>query len=161
MEHSDDDAPEEISLLQAKEQNLNDRKAERLSKKALADKRKQDNVRKDAVLRENKFSKKNIFLPTEVLDEISQGISSSKKSKSKEKLKKTVSFKKSELRTVVKGGIILKKLRSEEGLISDSRKEASKDATDLLSRHFGAIQREDYFKVYSRDAGPSKRFTPT
>ena len=45
MEHSDDDAPEEISLLQAKEQNLNDRKAERLSKKALADKKRRSTIK--------------------------------------------------------------------------------------------------------------------
>jgi lipid II:glycine glycyltransferase (peptidoglycan interpeptide bridge formation enzyme) len=156
---SDNDAPEEISLVEAKRQTLDIRKAEIQSKQALADKKKLVNVRKEEIIRSNKSSAKKVdFLPTEVLEDLAPDDETVSKPKRKRESKKTLSTKREQLKKIVKNGYTIQKLGSEEGLISNARKAASQDATDLLSNHFQKIQREDYFKVYSRQSGPAKRF---
>jgi hypothetical protein len=158
---SDNDAPEEIGLLEAKEQTLNVRKAENESKKALVNQKKLTNVKKDSILRQNKLTKKqNDFLPTEVLEDIAQSDTkkSSKPAKRKRESKKTLSTESRDVRKIVKDGVTIQKLQSAEGLISDSRKSASQDATDLIEKHFGNVKREEYFKVYSRQSGPARHF---
>ena len=162
-ESSDNDAPEEIGLLEAKNQTLNVRKAENESKQALANRKKQINVKKDSVLRQNKASRQNNeYLPTQVLEEIAQTEmkKADKPTKRKRESKKTISSNSRDVRRVVKDGVTIQKLRSADGLISDSRKTASRDAEDMLSKHFGNVKREEYFKVYSRQSGPARHFNP-
>jgi hypothetical protein len=156
---SDNDAPEEISLVEAKRQTLDIRKAELQSKQALADKKKVINVRKEEIIRSNKRSAKKLDrLPTEILEALAPDDEIVSKPKRKREAKKTLSTKNERLKQIDKNGYTIQKLASEEGSISNARKAVSQEAMDLLSNHFKKIQREDYFKVYSRQSGPAKRF---
>ena len=156
---SDNDAPEEISLVEAKRQTLDVRKAEIQSKQAFANQKKLINVRKEENIRSNKRSAKKIdFLPTEVLEDLAPEDDIVNKPKRRREAKKTLSTKNERLKKVVKNGYTIQKLASEQDSISNARKAASQDAMDLLSNHFKKVQREDYYKVYSRQSGPAKRF---
>ena len=156
---SDNDAPEEISMVEAKRQTLDIRKAEIQSKQALAVQKKVINIRKEEIIRSNKRSSKKLdLLPTEILEDLAPDDESVGKPKHKRQAKKTLSTKNERLKTIDKNGYTIQKLASDAGSISNARKAASQEAMDLLSNHFGKIKREDYFKVYSRQPGPAKRF---
>jgi len=164
---SDDDAPEEVSLSAAKSGAVAERKAEAMTLKAAADKRKEANRAKELQIARSRDAK--AALSAEVLAAVAREEGGRRQAREDEARAKEELAARQAKQKVVKApgrpklvhkqGFTLEKLSSSQLLNpASARVSSSSEALSMLAAHFGKHRRHDYNSVHDRSKRPSPHF---